>query len=256
MSSYNESSFSGGEFSSGIQLLIPSWNFTCHDQGTITSWTAHVTGDTSIADLFEFQIFEPDSVKDGVYHAVYGNLYRGDNAQDSMITVPVDNIDNIFIPIRPGYIVGVYIPPSVANNLSLLYEDTGDTDVYYWENIENRTCEFSLCSGKVMRNINPLIEWTFGKLSSIYIYNYKYYCNIFVVFIIVETSLTLIETNLGVLKQNTKYCTEVKVSDCIEPTHSSSPSSTPTPKSHSTTTSNPYVTSSAMTTSSRGNIFL
>ena len=79
-----------------------------------------------------------------------------------MITVPVDNVQNIFIPIRPGYIVGVYIPPSVANNLSLLYEDTGDTDVYYWENIENRTCDFSLCSGKVMRNINPLIGWTFG----------------------------------------------------------------------------------------------
>ena len=160
LSSYNESSFSGGEFSSGIQLLIP-WNFTC--QGTIKSWTAHVTGDTSIADLFEFQIFEPDSVEDGVYHAVYGNVYRRDDAQDSMITVPVNNIDNIPIPIRPGYIVGVYIPPSVANNLSLLYEDTGDIDVYYWENIENRTCDFSLCSGKVMRNINPLIGWTFCK---------------------------------------------------------------------------------------------
>ena len=162
LSSY-ELSFKDGEFSSGIQLLIPSWNFTC--QGTITSWTAHVTGDTSIADLFELQIFEPDSVEDGVYHAVYGNLYRGDNAQDSMITVPVDNVQNTPIPIRPGYIVGVYIPPSVANNLSLLYDDTGDTDVYYWENIENRTCDFSLCSGKVMRNINPLIGWTFSKLS-------------------------------------------------------------------------------------------
>ena len=164
LSSYNESSFSGGEFSSGIQLLIPSWNFTC--QGTITSWTAHVTGDTSITDLIEFQIFEPDSVEDGVYHAVYGNLYRGDNAQDSMITVPVDNVQNTPIPIRPGYIVGVYIPPSVANNLSLLYEDTGDTDVYYWKNTENRTCDLSLCSGKVMRNINPLIGWTFSKLSN------------------------------------------------------------------------------------------
>ena len=192
LSSYNESSFSGGEFSSGIQLLIPSWNFTC--QGTITSWTAHVTGDTSIADLIEFQIFEPDSVKDGVYHAVYGNLYRGDDAQDSMITVPVNNIDNTFIPIRPGYIVGVYIPPSVANNLSLLYEDTGDTDVYYWENIENRTCDFSLCSGNVMRNINLFIGWTF-----------------------METALTSIETNLGILKQQTMYCTEVDVSDCVNP---------------------------------------
>ena len=96
---------------------------------------------------------------------VYGNIYRGDNnVQDSVITVPVGSGNNPFIPVREGYIVGVYLPPSVVGVLDLLYEDDGDTDVYYWENAGNRSCNYSLCSGKVKRNVNLLIGWEFCML--------------------------------------------------------------------------------------------
>ena len=40
-----------------------------------------------------------------------------------------------------------------------------------------------------------------------------------------ETSVTSIETNLGILKQITMYCTEVEVSDCVNPTVLPSPTS-------------------------------
>ena len=110
--------------------------------------------------MIEFQIFKPD---DSLYHLVYGNTYRDNNVQDSVITVPVGSGNNPFIPVREGYIVGVYLPPSAAGILDLLYEDDGDTDVYYWENVTNRTCNYSLCSGKVKKNVNLLIGWVFGK---------------------------------------------------------------------------------------------
>ena len=51
-------------------------------------------------------MFKPDSVKDNVYHVVYGNSYQGDESDDNRINVTVDNVKNIFLPIRAGYIVG------------------------------------------------------------------------------------------------------------------------------------------------------
>ncbi len=158
---YDESSFNGGQFSTGgIQLLIPTLNFTC--MGTVTEWSAHVTGDTSISDLIEFQIFKPDDVNDDLYHLIYGNPYDGNNVQGSVITRPVNSGMGPFIPIREGYILGIYLPPSVAGVLDLLYDNNGDTDIYYWENIDSRTCDYSLCSGKMKRNVNLLIGWNFG----------------------------------------------------------------------------------------------
>ena len=113
--------------------------------------------------MIEFQIFKPDPVNDSLYHLVYGNTYRGNSVQDSVITVPVGSGNNPFIPVREGYIVGVYLPPSVVGVLNL-YEDDGDTDVYYWENADNRSCDYSLSSGKVKRNVNLLIGWEFSML--------------------------------------------------------------------------------------------
>ena len=165
---YNESDFTGGDFTSaagGIQLLIPSWNFTC--TGVITEWLAHVTGNTSVGGLVEFQIFEPvTDDENGLYRLSYGNDYNGDSAEGSLITRPVGVVMPQLIPIRPGYIVGVYLPPSTVE-LGLLYETNGDTDVYYWENVESRTCNFSLCSGKVKRDVELLIGWEFSELSKI-----------------------------------------------------------------------------------------
>ncbi len=137
--------------------MIPSSNFTC--QGVITEWTAHVTGNTAVSDSIEFQIFEPAG--DGVYRLKYGNPY-GNNAIGSMITRPVNAATGPIIPIRPGDIVGVYLPPSVAN-LGLLYDDNGDDDVYYWDNVADATCNYSLCSGKSIRSLNILIGWDFSE---------------------------------------------------------------------------------------------
>ena len=162
-----ESEITGGQFSTGgVQLLIPSWNFSCQGQGTIKRWFAHVTGNTSIADLLEFQIFRSDFNSEDLYHLVYHNTLNENTVDGSMLTKVVNGLGNDpFLPVRNGYIVGVYIPPNTDFNINLLYDTDGDTDVYYWENLDSRTCDFSLCSGKIMRNINLFLGWDFSKLN-------------------------------------------------------------------------------------------
>ena len=165
--SYNELDFTGGQFSTGgVQLLIPSWNFSCQKQGVIKRWFAHVTGDTSNANLLEFQIFRSDSYSEDLYHLVYHNTLEGSTVDGSVLTKVVDGLlGDPFLPVRNGYIVGVYLPPNTDFNINLFYDTDGDTDVYYWKNVDNRTCNFSLCSGKIMRNINLFIGWDFSKFN-------------------------------------------------------------------------------------------
>ena len=160
----------GGYPNEGIQLLIPSWNFSC--QGTIEKWFAHLNGNTSFANhSIEFQIFKPDSVDGDVYSRnyslVHGNEFHpedfGNSVQGSLITRSVSLVNPQYIPVRPGYIVGVYLPPNTAHIVELMYEDDGDTDVYYWTGIQNRVCQYSLCSGRVKKNINLLVGWDFSK---------------------------------------------------------------------------------------------
>ena len=163
---YNESEFTGGQFSTGgVQLLIPSWNFSCQDQGTIKRWFTHVTGNTSNANFLEFQIFRSDSNSEDLYHLVYHNTLEENTVNGSMLTKVVNVFSDLFLPVRNGYIVGVYLPPNTDFNINLLYDTDGDTDVYYWENVNNRTCSVSLCSGKIMRSINLFIGWEFSKLN-------------------------------------------------------------------------------------------
>ena len=160
-----ESEITGGQFSTGgVQLLIPSWKFSCQDQGIIKRWFAHVTGNTSIGDLLEFQIFRNDSNSEDLYHLEYHNTIEGSTVNGSMLTKVVNGFDP-FLPVRNGYIVGVYLPPNTDFNINLLYDNDGDTDVYYWKNVDSRTCNFSLCSGRIMRNINLFIGWDFSKFS-------------------------------------------------------------------------------------------
>ena len=147
-------------------MLIPSWNFSCQDQGIIKRWFAHVTGNTSIADLLEFQIFRSESNSEDMYNLVYHNTLEGSTVDGSVLTKVVDGLlTGLFLPVRNGYIVGVYLPPNTDFNISLLYDTDGDTDVYYWENVDSRTCSVSLCSGKIMRNVNLFIGWDFSKLN-------------------------------------------------------------------------------------------
>ena len=167
--SYNAGSFNGGSFAGGIQLLIPSWNFSC--DGTVNNWFAHVNGNTSIVDEdsgVEFQVLKPDPVKSNVYSLTYHNLYGdpGSSSNGSEIELKLNAFQKR-LPVRGGYIVGVYIDPNAANELSLLYEETEeDIDIYYWENLTGRMCDLSLCDAKVMRGVRPLLGWTFGKCIS------------------------------------------------------------------------------------------
>jgi hypothetical protein len=160
--SYNETTFTGDALTGshgGVQLLIPLWNFSC--DGTIEKWMAHVTGDSSVANSIEFQIFQPDPVKENVYNLIYGNMYNGAGAVGSRITVTPGGL-NLRIPIRVGYIVGLHV---TSDALNMLYESTGDVDIYYWENVTERRCSLSLCDAKVIRGVNPLIGWIFRDLS-------------------------------------------------------------------------------------------
>ena len=166
LSSYNAGSFNGGSFTGGVQLLIPSWTFNC--EGIINNWFARVNGNTSIVDEnsgIEFQVLKPDPVKSNVYSLTYHNLYgdSGSSSNGSKIEIQV----NTFLPVRVGYIVGVYIDPNAANELGLLYEETEeDIDIYYWENLTGRMCDLSLCDAKVMRGVRPLVGWKFRKYIS------------------------------------------------------------------------------------------
>ena len=162
--SYNESSFTGGSLTGGIQLLIPSWNFSC--QGFVSQWQAHVLGNTSITDSIEFQIFKPDSQQPGLYHSVYSNTYVTEMADGTIVILPIMNqhISHIRIPVRVGYIVGIYIRPEAADLISLLYDDTDGVDVYYWDNVSHSPCDRLVCDGSTqVMKINPLIGWTFSK---------------------------------------------------------------------------------------------
>ena len=169
--SYNASSFNGGSFAGGVQLLIPSWTFNC--EGIIENWFAHVNGNTSIVDGsgIEFQVLKPDPVKSNVYNLTYGNTYGDDvmgtlSASGARIRIDVNG--GYLLPVRAGYIVGVYIDPDAANELSLLYEKTEeDIDIYYWENLTGRMCDLSLCDAKVMTGVRPLLGWAFSKCISI-----------------------------------------------------------------------------------------
>ena len=167
LSSYNASSFNGGSFTGGVQLLIPSWTFNC--EGVIDNWSAHVSGNTSIVNdsRIEFQVLKPDLVKSNVYSFIYHNLYGnpGSFANGSEIHVDVlASGSETSLPVRVGYIVGVYIDSNAANQLSLLYEETEeDIDIYYWENLTGKMCGLSLCDAKVMRGVRPLVGWAFSK---------------------------------------------------------------------------------------------
>ena len=168
--SYNADSFNGGSFTGGVQLLIPSWTFNC--DGVINNWFAHVNGNTTIVDEdsgIEFQVLKPDPVKSNVYSLTYHNLYGnpGSSYNGSKIEIQVDSFQRS-LPVRAGYIVGVYIDPNAANELSLLYEETEENiDIYYWENLTGRMCNLSLCDAKVMRGVRPLLGWAFSKCISI-----------------------------------------------------------------------------------------
>ena len=201
---------STGNTLNGIQLLFPSWSFSC--TGTIDKWMAHVTGDTSIHSSIEFQIFQPDSVKDNVYHIVYGNSYRGEVVDNTTISVTVDNVNTPRLPIRPDYIVGIYISSNVLN---LLYDSTGDVDIYYWENTQQQ-CDLSLCNAQIIRGVNPLVGWTFSKLVYVLLL-------VILIFIIGNiTSVNGLEDTLAVIKQlNPNYCNDTNILSCVQPTTSS-----------------------------------
>ena len=206
---------SPNSFSGGVQLLIPSWTFSC--QGFIDNWSAHVIGNTSVGSGIEFQVLKPDPVKSNVYNLIYGNMYGegGESANGSRIEIEVlGTSSQALLPVHPGYIVGVYIDSNAVNKLSLIYEDTAeDIDIYYWENLTGRMCDLSLCDAKVMRGVRPLIGWIFSKCT-LFILILIYY---FVGNIINENVLSTQEGVIQLLSSNSEYCNETEVSSCVLP---------------------------------------
>ncbi|XP_019849278.1 PREDICTED: uncharacterized protein LOC109580485 isoform X2 [Amphimedon queenslandica] len=229
----------GGSFTGGVQLLIPSWTFSC--PGFIDDWFAHVTGDTSVTvgSGIEFQVLKPDPVKSNAYNLIYGNMYGDDiagglSADGSRIRFDV-NIGYL-LPVRPGYIVGVYIDPNAVNQLSLIYDNTAeDIDIYYWENLTGRMCDLSLCDAKVTRG-SPLIGWTFRNVTS-------------------DNALSTQENTIQALRMNLQYCNETEALSCVPPSESVEPtmSSTLMPPSLSSVTSSATPSSSSTDGSGSGN---
>ena len=113
----------------------------------------------------EFQAFRPDVANSLNFILVYGNRFdpNADSRNGSKITMSLDPNLRVRLPIEREYIVGVRLNSS---SLGLLYDPTGGVDVYYWDNQgPGQSCNFSLCdvNVKVLRDVTPLISWTFGK---------------------------------------------------------------------------------------------
>ena len=95
-------------------------------------------------------------------------------ADGTIITLPIMSQANELtrIPVRVGYIVGIYIRPEATDLISLLYDDTDGVDVYYWDNVSRPPCDRLVCDGSTLvMKINPLIEWIFSKFIKLYNYN-------------------------------------------------------------------------------------
>ena len=216
----------GGLFTGGVQLLIPSWTFSC--EGLIDNWFAHVVGNTSFGSGIEFQVLKPDPVKSNVYNLIYGNTYGegGESATGSRIEIKVlGTSSQTLLPVRPGYIVGVYIDSNAVNEL--IYDATAeDIDIYYWENLTGRMCNLSLCDAKVMRGVRPLIGWIFSKCTLCIFIDDRFVGN-------VTSGLSIQESTINLLKSTTEYCNETEVSSCVLPSVEPTMSSTLVPSSSS-----------------------
>ena len=158
--------------SGDLQLLIPAWRL--NETGFVYLWQAIMQGYASNSAI-EFQIFEPNSQKNGVYDLIYGNRYdtiKGGSQSVNNISVVVDrNLSPPLIPVRPGYIIGVRLrnnTPGADPSFGLQYisSSTGGVEVYYWQGMGNQTCSLSTCdsSAGVLRGVIPLISWRFCEL--------------------------------------------------------------------------------------------
>ena len=153
-----------------LQLLIPAWRL--NETGVVYLWQAVVQGNGSNSAI-EFQIFKPNSQKNGVYDLIYGNRYNtiiGGSQSVNNISVTVDRtFSRPFIPVIPGYVVGVRLrnnTPGVDPSFGLQYinSSTGGVEVYYWQGMENQ-CSLSTCdsSAGVLRGVIPLLSWKFWR---------------------------------------------------------------------------------------------
>ena len=158
--------------SGDLQLLIPAWRL--NDMGFVYLWQAIVQGNANNSAI-EFQIFEPNSQKNGVYNLIYGNRYdtnSGGSQSENNISVVVDrSLSPPLIPARPGYIIGVRLrnnTPGADPSFGLQYisSSTGGVEVYYWQGMGNQTCSLSTCdsSAGVLHGVIPLLSWRFCEL--------------------------------------------------------------------------------------------
>ena len=157
--------------SGDLQLLIPAWRL--NDTGFVYLWQAIVQGNASNSAI-EFQIFEPNSQKNGVYDLIYGNRYDniiGGSQTVNNISVVVDRtFSPPLIPVIPGYVVGVRLRNNTpgadpSSGLQYINSSTG-VEVYYWQGMGNQTCSLSTCdsSAGVLRGVIPLLSWRFCEL--------------------------------------------------------------------------------------------
>ena len=158
--------------SGDLQLLIPAWRL--NDTGFVYSWQSIVQGNANNSAI-EFQIFQPNLQKNGVYDLIYGNRYdtdSGGSQSENNISVVVDrDLSPPLIPARLGYIIGVRLrnnTPGADPSFGLQYisSSTGGVDVYYWEGMGNQTCSLSTCdsSAGVLHGVIPLLSWRFCEL--------------------------------------------------------------------------------------------
>ena len=93
--------------------MIPAYQFNC--LGGVVEWRALVSLPQNVSGNIEFQALRPvTNADDGVYEMVYHNIYRMENINGSVVTLPVNENDgdNSIIPVDITSRVGIYVNKS------------------------------------------------------------------------------------------------------------------------------------------------
>lgn len=167
----NNVNYSAVETLSGdLQLLIPAWRFLV-DEATVIRWEASVEG-TATPGSIEFQIYQP--LFPGGFKLIERNIFQNQTSSDQSDSILTINVSSVANPpeilVERDDVIGIRIrnsTPEADPDFGLQYinaEPGEGVDVYYWNKMEDQDCFInspSPSTAKVLRNIIPLVSWTF-----------------------------------------------------------------------------------------------
>lgn len=149
----------------GLQALVPSYNFSCN--GIITQVTFHANN--FIDGGFVFQIWRPHG--DGMYtlqSSVHVSAALSAKTGEDEVTF------NCSIPVLSGDTIGYRLPYVMGGEMRFILQSGTDVSVHH-RKTEDVLCRLSLCDSNTLttvHNLAPFISVEFGKyLMHTYLHN-------------------------------------------------------------------------------------